>query len=154
MLKFKRITIKDIHLLTNLTLRKEDARELRTVSGISNTWLALKSCVAQSTEWTEICMEEGGEVIMVHGLSSHGNTGIPWMVGGYGIYPHKHFLHRYSYKIIEDMHKEFKILGNIVDSRNKVHIRWLKQMGFIFDPTTNIKLRGVVFLGFYKVKED
>ena len=35
-------------------------------------------------------------------------------------------------KIIETLHQNFPVLHNVVDARNKLHIRWLKWCGFEF----------------------
>jgi hypothetical protein len=52
--------------------------------------------------------------------------------------------------VIADMQKSFPVLMNMVDCRNAVHIRWIKHMGFTFDPTGNQKIGGVDFLSFFK----
>lgn len=154
MVKFRRISYHEVDLLKSMTLRKADIEELRASTGIQDAWLALKYSVEHSTEWTEIgYYPDTGEVITVFGLSSHEDIGVPWMIGSPSMLKHKKLLMRYSVKIIKEMLTQFRVLANYVDSRNEVHIRWLKHMGFIFEGNP-FTINGVPFLYFYKRRND
>ena len=154
MIKFRRIGQNEIDILETLTLRKADANELKAATGLNNPLAALKSCVLHSTEWTEIGYDdETGVVHCLFGLSSAGGIGIPWMVASPLLRQHKKLFIRYSKKVITEMFSQFDILCNYVDSRNTLHIHWLKHMGFVFEGE-DIKLSGVPFKYFYLRKEN
>lgn len=149
MVKFKRITYSEVDILRNMTLRRADIRELKASTGMG-TWDALKYSVQHSNEWTEIAYDsDTGEVLSVFGLASYQGAGIPWMVGSPSMLKHKNLLMRYSKKVIAEMLEIFPVIANYVDSRNTVHIRWLKHMGFKFNGF-NYELDGVIFKYFYK----
>ncbi len=161
MIKFKRIRYSDLDLmdrLAGMTLRKADIDEMKAVTGLNNTWAALKSAVRNSTEWTEISYDdETGEIITLFGLGSFRSgavkpclhsVGIPWMVASPNLYKHKKLFMRYSKKIIKEMLDQFPLIANYVDSRNTLHIRWLKHMGFKFTGELQ-EINGVMFKHFY-----
>ena len=132
MIKFKRISYNEVDLLKNMTLREADINELRAVTG-KETWAALKFAVLNSNEFTDISYEEEtGEIVNVFGLASAQGIGIPWMLASPDLIKYQKLLMQYSKRIIEEMLFLFPMLLNHVDSRNEVHIRWLKHMGFKF----------------------
>ena len=61
------------------------------------------------------------------------NTGVVWFLGSNELFKKSRisFL-RNSEFWVEKLFGDFDILFNAVDSRNKVHIRWLKWLGFEF----------------------
>lgn len=153
MLRFKRIEYHEVDMLKDMTLRNADIAELRTSTGIENTWTSLKYAVLNSNEWTEICYDDKtGEVLAVFGLASWADMGLPWMVASPNLKKHRKLLMRYSKEVIQEMLNQFDTLNNYVDSRNVLHIRWLKHMGFSFTGKP-LMIRGVPFLYFYKRRE-
>ena len=154
MLKFRGITYNEIDLLKNMTLRKADIDEMRAGTGFNDPWSALKYAVANSNEWTDICYyEETGEVITVYGLASNQGIGNPWMFASPKIRNHKKLLMVHSKKMIQRMHEQFETLCNYVDSRNVVHIHWLKHMGFKFTGE-DLMIGKIPFKFFYKLRSD
>lgn len=152
MLIFRRITYDEVEMLRNMTLRKADIEELRVSSG-KQPWDALKSAVLHSTEWTEVgYVEETGEIIALFGLASANGIGIPWMVASPNIKKYNKILMRYSKKVIGEMNDQFTLLTNFVDSRNSLHIRWLKHMGFKFSGIEH-KIDGIPFKQFYMERD-
>lgn len=155
MLKFIRITPKDIDICKSFKLRKEDKAELLAATGLKNPKAAVKRCIRQSTEWTEATIDlDTGELVMLHGLASYQDVGIPWMIASPVMYRHRKVLLRYSHKAISEMFTKFSVLANYVDARNEAHIVWLKRMGFKFDDKQDTVMNGFKFLYFYKFKEE
>ncbi len=148
MIKFRRIGYHEVDILKNMTLRKADIEELRAATG-KDTWAALKCCVMHSNEFTDVCLErETGEIITIFGLASNGGIGIPWMLASPLILKYQKLLMRYSKLIIKEMLEMFPLLINQVDSRNEVHVRWIKHMGFKFDGVETT-INRVLFKQFY-----
>lgn len=159
MLKFRRITYKDVDLINNMSLRKADIEELKTATGFKNPIDSLRYSVAHSTEWTEVCQEtDTGEIITIFGLGKtldHFDepVGVPWMVASPSLIRYRKVLMRYSRKVVQEMLEQFPLLNNFVDSRNTVHIHWLKHMGFQF-AGKDLIIRGIPFKYFFKRRED
>jgi hypothetical protein len=153
MIRFRRITYEQVDFIKDMSLRWDDINELKAATGLNDPWAALKNSVFQSNEWTEVAYDsDNGDIISVFGLASSEGIGVPWMVANPLIKKHKKLLMRYSKKIIQQMLKEFVLLNNFVDSRNEMHINWLKHMGFEFNGREHY-LSGVKFLYFYKRRE-
>ena len=158
MLKFKKINYDEVDFLKNMKLRQADIDELRAGTGMNDAWSALKYSVENSTEWTEVCYDEDtNEIITVFGLAKiddgYGEPiGVPWMMASPSLNYHRKVLIRYSRKVIKEMLEEFSLLANYVDSRNELHIHWLKFMGFEFNGR-DVIVNGVPFKYFYKRRE-
>ena len=151
MLKFRRITYKDVDLFSSMTLRQADIDELRVATGFPKPMDALRSSVAHSTEWSEICQDTNtGEILTLFGLGRISeDIGVPWMVASPNLIKYRKVLMRYSKKIIQEMLDQFPLLNNYVDSRNEVHIHWLRHMGFTFTGK-DLMIRGIPFKYFFK----
>ena len=54
---------------------------------------------------------------------------------------------------VKQWHKRFDLLYNWVDARNKVHVKWLRWLGFIFI-NKHHNDQGIPFYEFVKVKTD
>lgn len=153
MFKFKNITVNDINEFSQFNMRLADIEELRASTGIINPLDALEYAIKFSTEWTEVCFDEDtGEIFTVFGLGKYEDFGIPWAVASPSIIKHQKAFMRYSKLIINKMLDQFPLIQNYVDSRNEVHIRWLKHMGFSFCGR-DLVVRGVRFKYFYKRRE-
>lgn len=146
MIKFKRVQPTDTWFFENMTLRTADINELRASSGLKDPVEALRSSLAYSTDWIEVCYDgETGEFISLFGLGGSGDLGVPWMVGSPRMLQHRQLLMRYSKKVIAEMLEVYPRLCNLVDSRNTVHINWLKHMGFTFTHPGPVQLNGYDF---------
>ncbi len=79
-----------------------------------------------------------GSVICIYGvgkISYLSIEGIPWMLTSNLVDIHYREFLRQGPKLLENAKSEASILLNMVDSRNKRSIRWLKWLGFIIhDP--------------------
>lgn len=78
--------------------------------------------------------------------------GIVWLLGTPGILTHsREFLRRSSVEL-DRVCRDYKLVFNCVDERNKLHIRWLQWLGFTFiqrHPTFGHE--GLPFLEFSKI---
>lgn len=112
-------------------LRAADVAELKAFSG-EGPLEALLSAFGDS-HYT-YCIEHDGEPIAIYGgVTVHeGYIGCPWMLGTDGIKTHWVWFLRHSNEIVESIHKHYRLLINFVDTRNVVHIRWLRWCGFKF----------------------
>jgi hypothetical protein len=136
-----------------MQLRKADQRELRASTGMP--WFqALRQCVEDSKVWTKLAFSDAGRPMMLFGLNKHQGMGIPWMVATDEIFDYKIKLLREGIRIVDGMLEEFPILCNSVDTRNKVHIEWLKWMGFQFPDGAIVWIRGVPFQHFFKKRKE
>jgi hypothetical protein len=56
--------------------------------------------------------------------------GVPWMLGGKGIYQHTRQLKSECKEWLDVVHKDYDLLFNYVHAENPKAIRWLQWMGF------------------------
>lgn len=132
---FKEMDIDDIDLMSG-ALRQIDATEFRVMSGgkshIDNLTHLLNSSRRSRAAYYD------GELLAVYGVISPtilNLEGNPWMAA-------TDLIDRPDVRraFIEETHEQFawatdgfKTLWNVVSKENKVAIRWLKWMGFLFD---------------------
>lgn len=80
------------------------------------------------------------------------DVGVVWMISTPELIKHqKHFL-KHSREWVEVLHAPYRVLTNVVDARNEVHIRWLKWIGFEFIEL--IPEHGVQQIPFYHFKKE
>tara|TARA_B100001175_G_C19382166_1_gene577104 strand:- start:20 stop:427 length:408 start_codon:yes stop_codon:yes gene_type:complete len=60
----------------------------------------------------------------------HTGSGLVWMLGTNDLTSNWRSFLRFSRPFIEELHKHYGFLYNVIDARNTVHIRWLERMGF------------------------
>lgn len=82
----------------------------------------------------------------VEGLGAVWLAGTPEMVST----RHRFRFLRESKKWLNELFQDYKVLGNYIDSRNTVHVEWIKWMGFEIKETMDID--GVPFYRFFKEK--
>lgn len=58
--------------------------------------------------------------------------GVMWLLGTDELRKHSRDFLRQSRPWIERLHKKYTLLYNVIDKRNKVHLRWLKFLGCNF----------------------
>lgn len=142
-------------MLSDLTaiaddMREADRQECRAAAGMS-PGLAL----FLSTQYAEEChtmVAPDGEPVGLCGLTAGQSPEDKqvWMLGTNGLLKHKHTFLTESRKWFEDRARRF-ILWNYVDSRNAVHIRWLKWLGVQFIGSKTSPFTGTELLLFTKV---
>jgi hypothetical protein len=74
-----------------------------------------------------------GEPICIFGIVGD-DFGSIWLLGTDLIEDHPIAFLRVSKAIVNHLRKSYSFLGNYVDARNTVHVRWLKWLGFDVRP--------------------
>jgi hypothetical protein len=79
----------------------------------------------------------GGSACGIFGTRDSGypDCGVVWMLGTDDITTNSRTFLRYSRGWINELHKKYRLLYNVIDARNKIHIEWLSWMGFEFIKT-------------------
>ena len=76
-----------------------------------------------------------GEVVGMFGVVPVGrNSGRVWLVGAEELTKNplrKQFI-RESHLYLNGLHKQYPLLFNVISEDNKIHVRWLKWLGFSF----------------------
>ena len=111
-------------------LRYEDKREVETLGQGPEQALGyayLSSAICRSV------MNNYDQVVAMYGVvpsTESEFSGIVWMLGSYDLLSIKTSFLKQSKSEVEGMHTLFPHLCNIIDSRNEVHIKWIKWCGF------------------------
>lgn len=120
-------------LSIGLRLREEDKDELIAASGmkpidaLEHSFAAtVNPYVGVDEEDKPVCM---GGVVPFPGCPLRG---VVWAVAATDVENHKVSFLRRSVPWVRLWQQQFPILTNAVDERNKVHIEWLKWLGFVF----------------------
>ena len=95
-----------------------------------------------------------GEVIGMFGVSKYDlpkGFGSVWYFGSDECSKHPFTFVKGGIKYTKQWLQEYDILLNAVDSRNTIHIEWLKRIGMTI--STPIYINGYKFLQFYKLKK-
>jgi len=117
-------------LYLSKNLRKADYREIQAVCNLP-PFLVLLHGLKKSQVPLVVCNENERPVFIV-GVVPNGLIGNIWMFGTDELKKLSvTFLKncKATFKILKN---NFQIIHNYVDARNKLHIRWLKWMGFTF----------------------
>ncbi|MFA6051568.1 MAG: hypothetical protein WC762_03160 [Methylobacter sp.] len=128
-------TEQDIAYLAE-NMRQSDIEELSAVTDQSLV-CAVRSSVLNSHPdylWA-YCVD--GDLVLIYGCT---RSGSPWMLGTEALNQNLKELTVRTRVVVRDMLKQFPVLSNIIDVRQKKTIRWLKTIGFSFKETFEIKL--------------
>ena len=126
-------------------MRKADAEEVMASSGLT-PFEALTKGFEMSKGLSIIHKDE---LIGMFGVAKIGeDIGSPWMLGSDKIPQIKKDLLTQALEWVIKTNKEYPLLVNYVDVRNKVAIRWLKFLGFNF--VRKIPHHGVGRVPFYE----
>jgi hypothetical protein len=131
MLHLRPSTLSDADALAP-RLREDDLREVQAC-GVSPLD-ALRRGIGTSLPAMSI-VNGSGEVVGVFGavpLPGEPGAAAVWLLGSDGITKESMSFLRQSRKHIEAIQEMYPLLFNRVDSRNLLHIRWLKWLGFTF----------------------
>ena len=75
-----------------------------------------------------------------------------WLLGTDGITEHKRLFIENSKAYLDYLCEGYDLVWNYVDARNRVHIRWLRWLGFVFiRSTTDKSIDGTSFYEFAKI---
>lgn len=121
----------DIHdAATNM--RHADVREVASTSG-SSPLEALSRGYAHSNPCYTLVGDEG-ELLGMCGVAPTKDEGVGtiWMLGTHYLSQYTVPFIRHSRSVIEHLMDDYKLVFNLVDSRNSLHLRWLKWAGFTF----------------------
>jgi len=134
-------------------LRKEDRLEVQTVTGNKNIYNKLKDSILSSTYAKTFLVND--KVAGIYGVSKspyNNYVGYPYLLCTNELYKIKKTFIKNCINRVEEMQFKFPVLFNYIDSRNKLHINWIKYCGFkiIHDKYFN----NVKFYGFMKKRED
>ena len=77
---------------------------------------------------------EPGAIWGVGPASLLGETGVPWLLGTGLIERHAKLFLRGCPGALDDLQRDFVVLRNLVDARNRLSIRWLRWLGFTIEP--------------------
>ncbi len=89
-----------------------------------------------------------GEVICIYGVGrTHflSDTGVPWMLASTKIEKHALPFLRHCSGAMEELKVGHATLVNFVDCRNTMSMRWLKWLGFEFEPAAPFGPDGLPF---------
>lgn len=113
-------------------LRTRDKEEV-LAAGSSSPEEALVAGV----ETSDICLtvddlEGNPQLMMGVGPSHDPLMGYVWMLSSDFLLTQRKALVRHTPEFLDLFHSRYPLLTNAVDARNKVHIHWLKRVGFSF----------------------
>ena len=112
-------------------LREADKEELLLSSG-EEPLEALISSLQASTEFNAIINDQG-QVIGLFGVATvDEDLGTPWLLGSDAIKDISKEFMCGSLAWIERVQDKYSILFNYVHEKNKVAIKWLRKLGFVF----------------------
>jgi len=144
---------KDKHFkrLINMKLREADSQELKASTGHSVV-KGLVESVERSDIVTYVYLY-GNRIIALSGAAYvvEPETAVVWAMGTDEVLEHWREVEPLFTEHVNDVLNVpgIEVIGNIIDLRNKAHIRWIKKLGFTMTSVT-IKLNGYDFETFYK----
>ena len=136
-----------IYLSENL--RKEDIQEIQAVTGLPPL-LSLLTGLKMSSVPLVICNADCKPVAML-GVVPNGLIGFIWMVGTDDLKKISLSFLRNSKDVCDVLKGKHQVLHNYVDKRNKLHINWLKWMGFSIINEVNYGIENRKFYEFVKI---
>ena len=124
---YRKATIKDA-LAVIANIREEDRRE---IEGLGHAPLALIWCVENSAHATAF-FNRDGEIAGVAGVVDDDRPGVGqvWMICTPAVQKVPVTFVRESRKWLERVGRDYKLLWNYMDSRNTLHHRLVKLLGF------------------------
>lgn len=149
-MKIKEIKTKDKHIFELCeNLRVEDRREVVSKTGNLDVQSTILKGWLQSDYCKTVLVDN--QVAFIYGVISSPdmpNMGSPYMLGTDLLTKVKMPFIRNCKNRISYMEKKYKILFNWIDSRNKLHLRFIKWCGF--EIINEKKFNDVLFYGFFK----
>jgi hypothetical protein len=136
-----------IYLSENL--REDDIQEIKAVTGLPPL-LSLLTGLKLSSVPLVICDANSKPVAML-GVVPNGLIGFIWMVGTDDLKKISLSFLRNSKDVCDVLKNKHQILHNYVDKRNKLHINWLKWMGFSILKEVNYGIENKKFYEFVKI---
>lgn len=138
-------------------LRPEDRREMASTHPAPVDFVAvLARAIGASTSAFTAFDRETGHPVCVGGVAPRGDgSGSVWMFGTVWMRGRAIALARVTPSCIKRLHSDYRMLTNWADTRNTLHINWLRWAGFRFLRTSAAcALDGSPFVEFFKDAED
>ena len=152
--KIRKATLEDADYLGS-KLRPEDLLEIESFRPNTDPSEALavgiESCGNRC--WTATCLKN--KPILIFGVAPviPEQFGSIWLLGTPRIKEIQWEFLRNCRTILDELHEGFPILGNYVSLNNRVHVKWLKFMGFKFiNRLDNFGSLGLSFYEFIHIK--
>jgi hypothetical protein len=124
--------LKDVYELQN-KLRQADQDELYASTGLDPKFVLKKSYGLSTEIFSIVCnCKKKERVVGIFGVVEHEGNGIIWMVASDLLVTKTHakkFI-KQTKQWVDILNDKYPLLFNVVDKRNKVHLRWLQWSGF------------------------
>lgn len=134
-------------------LRKADLQELEASS--RETPLALlQHGVTNSLKAYAIETPRGVAALFGVVPSPQPSCGNVWLLASDDLLTIRTTFLRHSRSWLRELFRDFRLLGNLVDQRNTVHVQWLRWLGFQFYTRHPHGLNGEVFIEFTKLRDE
>ena len=132
-------------------LREEDVREVETASGDS-AGVAILRGHSLSLGGAFVGLGHDGRPFCVFGVvPMEDGFGNVWMLATPEMERNKTVFLRTCQNVLSGWQTLFRLLGNAVDSRNTLHIKWLRWCGFTFLRAVPVGKDNVLFYEFVKL---
>lgn len=141
-------TLIDCHYVAN-HIRAEDRAE---VASLGKTPLdsILQGYIYGDKKWALLIEDEPIAICGTVPITK--DIGAIWLLGTDKLFTHKVAFIRRNKELLSAASAGYEMLCNIVDSRNELHIRWLRWLGFSFiRSTTERSVDGTPFYEFAKL---
>jgi len=134
-------------------LRTHDRAEVVAARGSMITALDLWASVEKCDERFSVFSGDG--LICIYGLAqhpTHPHVGVVWLLGTPLLDRHMFSLCREAKLMLAQWHKQYAVLTNMTDQRNRRILRWLKWLGFKFVNEVPIGPEAIPFIIFQSVR--
>lgn len=135
-------------------MRAADVAELKANSGQPPA-TSLLYCYMKGAPCMSICKPDDTPIAMWGATKDAEDVGFIWLLGTDELVQNKAICLRFlreAKSYVDELLKTYRVLWNVVDARNKVHIRWIQWMGFTFIAEhPNYGAEGRLFLEFCQV---
>ena len=144
-IKFERL--KPEHAAIAPYLRQADADEIMALSGLAPA-VAVAYSIAHTQRGFAALLD--GKPAAIFGISDD----LIWLVGTDEITKHPITFFRETRRHFHELTRGYNYLHNCVDARNKLHLRWLKWLGFEIEDAQILGVEGRLFHKvIYKTKQ-
>lgn len=112
-------------------LREADKQETWAYLGLDPLNVLPRNVAQDPNTWTMVGND--GSPVGLFGVSAVATLpyfGLVWMCSTDAIHDHKRELIVMAPQWLDKLHALHPLLGNHIDARNTVHVRWLRRMGF------------------------
>lgn len=92
-----------------------------------------------------------GRVVFIAGIADAGpGQGVPWMLASDLLTKVSRPFLRECREGLAEMSEGYDVIYNVAWSKNETHLRWLRWLGFEFQPAIPMGPDGELFIPFYK----